>query len=51
MMTGDQVKMLEECPACSLQGMVIRGDISRMAGAEAKGCGNLMREIMVKEMR
>jgi long-chain-fatty-acid---luciferin-component ligase len=51
MMTGDQVKILEECPSCSLQGMVIRGDISRMAGAEAKGCGNLMREIMVKEMR
>ena len=49
--TGDKVKLLEHCPVCGREGVVIEGEITRMAGAEAKGCGNLMREIMVEEMR
>ncbi len=49
--TGDKVKLLEECPECGNKGIVIEGEITRMAGAEAKGCGNLMRELMVEEMR
>ena len=49
--TGDKVKLLEACPECGREGMVIEGEITRMAGAEAKGCGNLMREIMAEEMR
>ncbi len=48
--TGDKVKLLEECPECGRQGIVIEGEITRMAGAEAKGCGNLMRELMVEEI-
>ena len=49
--TGDRVKLLEACPECGKEGIVIEGEITRMAGAEAKGCGNLMREIMAEEMR
>lgn len=49
--TGDKVRILESCPECGREGIVIEGEISRMAGAEAKGCGNLMRELMVEEMR
>lgn len=49
--TGDKVKLLEACPECGREGIVIEGEITRMAGAEAKGCGNLMREIMAEEMR
>ena len=49
--TGDKLKLLEACPECEREGIVIKGEISRMAGAEAKGCGNLMRELMVEEMR
>lgn len=48
--TGDKVKLLEECPQCGREGIVIEGEITRMAGAEAKGCGNLMRELMVEEI-
>jgi len=49
--TGDKVKLLEECPECGREGIVIKGEITRMAGAEAKGCGNLMREIMAEQLR
>ena len=49
--TGDKVKLLEACPECGREGIVIKGEIKRMVGAEAKGCGNLMRELMVEEMR
>ena len=49
--TGDKVRLLEACPECGREGIVIEGEITRMAGAEAKGCGNLMRELMIQEMR
>ncbi len=49
--TGDKVKLLESCPECGREGVVIDGEITRMRGAEAKGCGNLMRELMVESMR
>ncbi|KAA0004539.1 MAG: hypothetical protein FE043_00215 [Thermoplasmata archaeon] len=49
--TGDKVRLLERCPECGREGIVVEGEISRMVGAEAKGCGNLMRDLMVEEMR
>lgn len=49
--TGDKVKLLDGCPECEREGIVIKDEISRMVGAEAKGCGNLMRDLMVEEMR
>lgn len=50
-MTGDRVKLLKRCPLCNRTGYVLEPDISRMAGAEAKGCANLMRGMMAEEFR
>ena len=50
-MTGDRVKLLKRCPVCDKTGYVFEQDISRMAGAEAKGCANLMRGMMAEELR
>jgi len=49
--TGDRVKLLEKCPICDKPGPVLESDITRMAGAEAKGCANLMRGLMAEEFR
>ncbi len=49
--TGDRVKLYERCPACGRPGVVMDSDISRMSGAEAKGCGNLMRDLIAEELR
>lgn len=49
-MTGDQVKLLKRCPVCDKTGFVLESDISRMSGAEAKGCANLMRGMMAEEL-
>ena len=50
-MTGDRVKLLKRCPVCDKNGYVFEPDISRMAGAEAKGCANLMRGMMAEKLR
>jgi len=47
--TGDRVKLLEECPKCGKSGIVIESEVTRMKGAEGKGCGNLMRDLMAKK--
>lgn len=49
-MSGDKVRMLEKCPACDKTGIVFDGDISRIGGAEARGCGNLMRQLLAEEL-
>ena len=49
-MTGDKVKLLKRCPVCNQKGFVLEGDITRMAGAESKGCANLMRGLMAEEL-
>jgi len=49
--TGDRVKLLERCPICDKPGPVLESDITRMAGAEAKGCANLMRGLMAEELK
>jgi len=49
-MTGDRVKMLEKCPNCDQPGVVLDPEITRMPGAEDRGCGNLMRDLMFEEM-
>jgi hypothetical protein len=48
--TGDKVKLLKRCPICNKTGFVLEGDITRMGGAEAKGCANLMRGLMAEEL-
>lgn len=47
--TGDRVKLFKRCPICDKPGPVLEPEITRMAGAEAKGCANLMRELMAEE--
>ena len=49
--SGDRVKLLEKCPFCGKSGPVLELDITRMAGAEAKGCANLMRGLMAEEFK
>ena len=49
--TGDRVKLLEKCPVCGKSGSVLESDVTRMAGAEAKGCANLMRGLMAEEFK
>jgi phenylacetate-coenzyme A ligase PaaK-like adenylate-forming protein len=48
--TGDRVKLLRRCPICDREGAVLEADITRMAGAEGKGCANLMRGLMAEEL-
>jgi len=47
--TSNRVKLLEKCPVCKKPGPVLESDITRMVGAEAKGCANLIRELMAEE--
>ena len=49
-MSGDRVRMLERCPKCDKTGIVLEAEITRMSGAEARGCGNLMRDLLAKEL-
>ena len=49
--TGDKVTLHDHCPACNKPGMVLDSNISRMVGAEAKGCGNLMRGLIAQELK
>jgi len=48
-MTGDRVTLLEKCPKCGKSGIVIKSEVTRMKGAEGRGCGNLMRGLIAKE--
>jgi hypothetical protein len=48
--TGDRVKLLKRCPVCTRESAVLEADITRMAGAEGKGCANLMRGLMAEEL-
>ena len=49
--TGDKVKLLEECPICNKSGPVLDSNISRMEGSEGKGCANLMRNLMAERFK
>ena len=48
-MTGDKVTLLEKCPKCGKSGIVIKSEVTRMKGAEGRGCGNLMRNLIAEE--
>lgn len=47
--SGDRVKLLEKCPKCNKTGVVLESEITRMGGAESRGCGNLMRNLLSEE--
>ncbi len=44
--TGDEVTLLERCPACDRTGPVVEPEIARLAGEDTRGCGEELRRIM-----
>ena len=45
-MSSDKYKLLEHCPDCSRSGAVVGAEISRMPGAEPKGCAMTMGKML-----
>jgi hypothetical protein len=48
--TGDRVRMLQNCPVCDWSSPVLEPEITRMAGAESRGCGELMVRMMAEDL-
>jgi phenylacetate-coenzyme A ligase PaaK-like adenylate-forming protein len=48
--TGDRVRLLSRCPACDRNGPVLDPEISRMPGAEDRGCANIVRQIITERL-
>ena len=44
--TGDKVKLIERCPACNRKGPVLDIEVSRLPGAEGRGCAAVMADLM-----
>ncbi len=47
--TGDRVKLLEHCPGCNRDGPVLDIEVTRLPGAEGRGCAAVMAELMQEE--
>jgi hypothetical protein len=47
--TGDKVKLIENCPACNREGPVLDIEVSRLPGVEGRGCAAVMAELMKEE--
>ena len=47
--TGDRVKLLENCPSCNRHGPVISPPVTRMPSVEDRGCYNVIRRLMAEE--
>lgn len=48
--TGDYVRLISRCPACDRTGPVLAPEISRMVGAEDRGCSNIVRQIITERL-
>ncbi|MBI4590201.1 MAG: hypothetical protein HY725_15315 [Candidatus Rokubacteria bacterium] len=46
--TGDRVRLLSRCPACDRTGPVLEPEITRIQGAEDRGCANIVRQILAE---
>jgi hypothetical protein len=44
--TGDRVKLLEQCPVCDRPGPVLYPEITRCHGSETRGCALIMEEMI-----
>jgi long-chain-fatty-acid---luciferin-component ligase len=44
-LSGDRARMLARCPACDRPGPVLDPEISRVAGAESRGCAEELRRM------
>jgi phenylacetate-coenzyme A ligase PaaK-like adenylate-forming protein len=47
--TGDRVKLLENCPHCDREGPVLDVEVTRVPGVEGRGCAAIMAELMRQE--
>lgn len=47
--TSDEVRMLERCPACDRLGPVLEPDIQRAKGADVRGCGEVIKRALAEE--
>ncbi|MDD1721839.1 MAG: hypothetical protein LUP95_07630 [Euryarchaeota archaeon] len=47
--TGDQVRMLEHCPACDRPGPVLEPEIQRAPSVEMRGCAEEVRRILAQD--
>lgn len=48
--SGDEVRMHERCPACERSSPVLEPEVKRAAGAEMRGCAEEMRRILSMDM-
>ncbi len=48
--TGDRVRLLSRCPACDRKGPALDPEVSRMQGAEDRGCANIVRQIIAERL-
>jgi len=49
-LTGDRVRLLSRCPACDRKGPALDSEISRMKGAEDRGCANMVRQVITERL-
>jgi len=47
--TGDKVKLLDSCPSCNRNGVVLEPEVERIRGEEGRGCAEEMRRILLEE--
>lgn len=50
MITGDQVKLIEHCPACDRPGPVLEPEVHRAAGQEIRGCAEEVRRMVSSDV-
>ncbi len=50
-MTGDRVKILEQCPECERKSPVICGEVSRFSGIQDRGCGAVLARMFTEEVK
>ncbi len=48
--SGDEVRMYEECPTCDRPTPVLEPEVKRAAGSEMRGCAEEMRRVLAMDM-
>lgn len=48
--SGDRVKLLEECPVCDRPGPVLEPEIKRSKGEETRGCAEELRKMLAEDL-
>ncbi len=48
--SGDEVRMLEECPACGRTSPVLEPEVTRAKGDEMRGCAEEMRRVLSMDL-